>query len=409
MTKKIVILLAATILLTSIAFAKVPTLTYHGTWYTYSFMWQNADFNDDTDDDDQHYYMRGDIGANADFGAGVSTFVRIGAWGTFGRHAITGEGPEGEVGLREAYLNIEDLFDLPLYLRVGKQHVLYGDQINDGGEDGFMGLKVGYQSDMFDLDLFTYRLQEGGGTDFIGTGYHDESDWNLHGLWASLKFPDYGFNINPYFFYRDWLDDEPMWVGLRSDGTPVKGLEYALEFTTMMGSDADDVDYKGMHYMGRLGYTLPTIPLSFGVSSTAFTGDDDPADDENNLYESPTWGGYAFDFYKDWPGFGPAHLLRTAAGFACLAPWDHMMTNLNVINANIGYTWGPLTIRADFFNYARDEADETDMGNEIALLLKYTYKETITFGGTVGYWMPGDYFPGEDDMIGGYIWTSIGF
>jgi hypothetical protein len=87
-----------------------------------------------------------------------------------------------------------------------------------------------------------------------------------------------------------------------------------------------------------------------------------------------------------------------------------MMTNLNVINANIGYAWGQLTIRGDFFNYARNEAEETDMGNEIALMLKYTYKDTITFGGTVGYWMPGDYFlPGEDAMIGGYIWTSLGF
>ena len=50
------------------------------------------------------------------------------------------------------------------------------------------------------------------------------------------------------------------------------------------------------------------------------------------------------------------------------------------------------------------------MGNEIALLLKYNYKDKITIGATGGYWMPGKYF-GEDltNMIGGAVWTAIAF
>ncbi len=84
----------------------------------------------------------------------------------------------------------------------------------------------------------------------------------------------------------------------------------------------------------------------------------------------------------------------------------------NVINGNIGYNRGKFDIRADFFNYARNKVAsgcEDAMGNEIALMLKYHYKDTITFGATGGYWTPGKYFTGEDPMLGGYLWTAIGF
>jgi len=100
-----------------------------------------------------------------------------------------------------------------------------------------------------------------------------------------------------------------------------------------------------------------------------------------------------------------------------LEPPVPTVANLNVINGNVGYTldtgFGPLDIRADFFMYARNKVAagaETAMGDEIALMAKYTYKETITFGATGGYWIPGKYF-GEDlePMLGGYLWTAMSF
>jgi hypothetical protein len=436
MFKKAIALIPV-LFLASAVFAQ-PKLTYHGVWYTYSFMWSNADFNSDVKDWDQHYYMHGDFTCDADFGAGIGTHVTFGDWGTFGKHAITCEGPEGCGAppdfaangghLMEAYLTASNLFDTPISFRVGKEHVCYGDQVFDGGEDGFMGAKVSYNSDVFDLDIFSYRLVEGGGTGYIGAG--DETipdDWDLHGLWATGKLLEGKISVSPYGFYRTRDKDNPMWAGLRSDGSPVEGLNYAVEAATMLGKceNADTFDYKGMHYMGRVGYSVPNVPVTIGGAYVAFTGDD-PATDENECYESPTWGPYTFGFYKDWPGFGPAHLMKTCCGFSLLAPWEPMVANLNVIDGNVGYTLdtgvGPLDIRADFFMYTRNTTlaeddtttpniveNESAMGNEIALMLKYTYKETITFGVTGGYLMPGEYFKGEDAMLGGYIWTAMGF
>lgn len=422
MCKRTLVALVSVMFLTTLAFAGTPDVSWGGLWYTYSFFWNNADF-DTINEGDQHYYMHGSISCNADFGAGVSTHLKFGAWGTYGRHAITGEGPETGVALREAYLNVAELFDTPLSFKIGKQHVLYGDQVFDGGEDGFMGAKLSYGSDILDMDLFGYRLVEGGGTGYLGSGLPVPDDWDLYGLWATLKLLEGNMNVSPYGFYRtrsgDEENDNPMWVGLRSDGSPVEGFTYAAEFAMMMGNkeifaiDTTEVDYKGMHYMARLGYRPPGMPLTVGAAYVAFTGND-PETKEDELYESPTWGPYTFGFYKGWPGFGPAHLMRTGYGFSLLAPWECMVTNLNVINGNVGFTSGPLAIRADLFVYSRNkvaEDAESAMGNEIALMGTYNYKETITFGATVGYWIPGKYF-GEEDlepMLGGYIWSVIGF
>jgi len=411
MLKKMFVVGLLIIFAATLSFADKPKIEHHGLFYIYSFSWKNADFDKDTDDGDQHYYLHGDFSVDADFGTGVSSKVTFGAWGTYGKHAITGAGPEGGVALREVYLNIAKLFDTPLSFRIGKQHICYGDQVFDGGEDGFMGAKLSYGSDKFDVDLFSYRLEEGGGTDWIGTCPGDTvpDDWNLDGAWATIKLGK--ITVNPYGFLRTLGDDKPMWLGLRSDGSPINGLNYAAEFTTMMGENAAKVDYKGMHYMGRLGYTLPSMPLTVGAAYVGLTGDD-PDTDENELYESPAWGPYTFGFYKDWPGFGPAHLLRTAYGFSLLTPedWTPMVHNLNVINGNVSYNFGKIDIRADVFTYHHNEKvnGADDLGNEIALMLKYNYKDTITFGATGGYWTPGESF-GEDPMLGGYLWTAIGF
>ncbi|MDO9575008.1 MAG: hypothetical protein Q7J55_00590 [bacterium] len=421
MSKKTLVVLISMVFLATLAFAGTPDVSYHGLWYTYSFFWKNADFVDTTSDGDQHYYMHGDISCDADFGAGIGTHVTIGAWGTYGRHAITYAGPEAQgegAELMEAYLTASNLFDSPISFRVGKEHVCYGDQVFDGGEDGFMGAKLSYGSDMLDVDIFSYRLIEGGGTNWIGTviGTEVPDDWDLHGVWATAKLGN--INLSPYGFYRTIDKNSPMWVGVRSDGSLIEGFNYAAEFATMMGKNEDvtpAIDYKGMHYMGRLGYTPPGMPLTVGGAYVAFSGDD-PTTVENELYESPTWGGYTFGFYKAWPGFGPAHLMRTAYGFALLAPPEEIggptNTNLNVINGNVGYTAGPLALRADFFMYSRNKVAagaETAMGNEIALMLTYNYKETITFGATGGYWIPGKVFTGEDPMLGGYLWTAMSF
>jgi hypothetical protein len=422
----------------SLAFAAKPEITNSGTFYIYSFFWQNGDFNTDMDDyGDQFYYMHADVGIRADFGGGIASQVTLGGWGTFGKHPITGEGDQGgtpgeNVALREAYLDFAKIFDSPLSFRIGKMHVNYNGVAFDGGEDGVMGAKFYGSTDVVDYDIAAYRLIENGGCHCIAADLPGD-DLDLFAAYFTAKFMENAIRLSPYWFWRtqsmfayDTLElplevkDDPMWLGGRLDVGPIAGLSLNGEFTMMMGQydivDVATTDYAGMHYMGKLSYAPPTLPISLGGGYYVFTGDDDEAD--NKLYESPIWGPYTNDFYKWWPGFGPAHLHKTAFGFNLLAPFDYYSTNLAVINANLGFQQGPFMLRGDFFKYSRNwvAADiSKDMGMEFALLTTYTYRKTITLGGTAGYWMPGDWQTDvfgadyDDAMIGGYLFAYISF
>ena len=448
-SKVLCVLLA--IFVGSLAFAGKPEITNNGTFYIYSFFWQNADFDTATSDGDQFFYMHADVGIMADFGSGITSQVTVGGWGTFGKHPITTYGeecptPGQDVAVREAYIDIAKLFDSPLNFRAGKMHVLQGEQVFDGGEDGVMGAKFYGSTDMVDYDLAWYRLEEHGGCWAAGsfTDYVPD-DVDLFGAWITGKFLEGAFRVAPYWFWRTtsmetesyiW-EDNPMWVGGRLDIGPIAGLTVNGEFTMMMGDEQTDyedtlltdraIDYKGMHALGRLSYAPPTLPISIGGAYVMLSGNEieydtlgNPLPDtvENEAYESPIWGPYTFGFYKWWPGFGPAHLMTTAYGFSLVAPFDMMSTNLNVINANLAFHQGPFMLRGDFFMYSRNwmpAGDDDDMGMEFAGLVTYTVRKTLTVGGTVGYWMPGDYFKFGDDTVeldpvmGGYLFAYITF
>ena len=89
-------------------------VTWGGTFYTYGFFWNNADFNKDTKDGDMYYYVHGDIGATAELD-GITIVGRVTDWGVFGRHPIYYSGQEG-VGahFKELYLTINNIFDSPI-------------------------------------------------------------------------------------------------------------------------------------------------------------------------------------------------------------------------------------------------------------------------------------------------------
>ena len=171
--------------------------------------------------------------------------------------------------------------------------------------------------------------------------------------------------------------------------------------------------------VGMADYTPSNSPLSFGGAYVAFSGDKTTTKDDNELYESATNGPFTFGFYKDWPGFGPAHVMTTAYGFAGLDPGNLTMTNLNVLNAHAKFTAGPLAVRLDFYNYSRNWVPTNGhaaMGNEIAGLVTYNYRKTITFGFTGGLWMPGDYWKKDQNLgnnagnaLGGYFYFAKEF
>lgn len=428
-------ILISFLFLASVLYAQKPKVTWNGLFYIYNFAYRNTDFTSVTPDGNSYMYMHGDISATADFGNGVTAYMSIGAWGQHGMspyHAGgLGENIDPRADIMQAYFTINNIFDSPFSFRIGKERLLYGDGaiMFDGGEDGAAGAKLMYRSTMVDADLFYYRYAQFGG--IANVGYVPDiypGNWNIIGLYPTVKLMEGKVKLYPYYVMRQIhlaknKADAPTWIGLRFEGSPLPGLDLVAEFTQMGGkNDTTDISYKGKHLRFGATYTLPAMPLSLGVGYVSFSGDDETTAKDNERYETVTQGPYTYGFYKDWPGFGPAHLMTTGYAFAGVDPWNVTMHNLNMINANLAYTVGALTLRGDLFIYQRNwvpSGVNDAMGNEIALMMKYDYKNTITIGLTGGVWMPGDYqkslieIPGStakaESVKGGYLWLAKSF
>ena len=414
-----------------------PKVKWGGLFYDYNFFHSNTDFDKTTDDGNSYAYLHADIQTTVDFGDGVSLYTMIGAWGMHGMNPYWGCGCQGDivdpsVRILQGYLTISNLFDTPFSLRIGKERLLYGDGaiFFDGGEDGAFGVKLMYNKPKFDLDLFMYRAAQSFGIAKVGAATYGTYDASVSDQYPGNinAFGAYGIfhatkclNVHAYAVMRDQTvskgkTSQPLWFGARAEFSKA-GLNAVGEYTMMAGKNYQDVDYKGFHIKGGLDYTIQDV-LSLGGSYTVFSGDD-ATTNENELYESVLNGPYTNGFYKDWPGFGPAHLMTTGYGFSGVDPGNITATNLNVINGHVSKAFGALMARLDYYIYQRNwvpSSGSNAMGNEIAFMVKYTYKNNITFGLTAGIWTPGDHIKNDwglgnnaDNAMGGYFWFAKEF
>ena len=437
--KKLFILMVGIIFIFSMSAlaGDYPKVKWGGMFYDYNFFHSNTDFDKKTDDGNSYAYIHADIQTSVDFGDGISVYTMIGAWGMHGMNPYWGCGCQGDVvdpsvRLLQGYLTIKNLFDTPFSFRIGKERLLYGDGaiFFDGGEDGAFGLKLMYNKPKIDFDLFFYRVAQSMGITRVGAAtyggynahYSDQYPGNINAFGGYAIFhATKNIDVHAYGVVRDQTvvkdsTNRPMWLGARLEATQ-GGLTGVVEYTMMAGQDQHEVDYKGFHLRGAVDYKLTDI-ANFGGYYLIFSGDDGDTG-ENELYESVLNGPYTNGFYKDWPGFGPAHLMTTGYGFSGVDPGNITATNLNVINGHFSKSLGALTFRFDFYNYTRNWVvgnGNDAMGNEYAIMLKYNYKNNLTIGATAGMWMPGDHIKLDwglgddaDNAIGGYIWFAKTF
>ena len=426
-------ILALAFTFTANVFAQKPKASWHGLFYIYNFFSKNTDFDKNTPDGNSYMYIHGDIQYNVDFGKGVSVYTMIGAWGQHGINPYWGTdlqgNPDPDVRILQGYLTVSHIFDTPFSIRMGKERLLYGDGtvFFDGGEDGALQAKIMYNKGPLDVDVFYSRLAQSHGIAYVGAATYNGYDVsksdlypgniNLMTVYGTYHAMNKKLNISGYGVIRPQninknQTSRPIWLGARVAAAPVSGLDLTGEYTLLRGKNdaASAKNYKGYALVGMADYTPSNSPLSFGGAYVAFSGDKTTTKDDNELYESATNGPFTFGFYKDWPGFGPAHVMTTAYGFAGLDPGNLTMTNLNVLNAHAKFTAGPLAVRLDFYNYSRNWVPTNGhaaMGNEIAGLVTYNYRKTITFGFTGGLWMPGDYWK-KDQSLGNNAGNALG-
>lgn len=392
-----------------------------GSLYFFSLYWQNADFDNQTKDNDNSIYLHGDITAQAWIGKRAFGKVKIGTWGTFGFHPVLSQGfdgtPPSGAHIQEAYVELTHIMNTPFSLKAGKFNVMYGDGmvLHDGGEDGFSGLMVKLERAPLSVDIFDLRAIEGGGLDWMGTDFGGTvpKDMDIMGTYATIKGNRISFSL--YAMLRTYEEERPIWFGLRTEGETLQRFSYSLEFSKMAGRTKEAATpYGGLGYMGSVEYSVDLLDL--GLAAISFSGDDSTTR-VNELYESAGNGPFVYGFYKMWPGFGPAHTLRTRYGWAALSPSfeeeNEMMLNSRTLDLYIKAKRDALDLRLDLFFYQKNwvpQGKDGHVGKELGFLLAVNLGPGLDVGATVGYLMPGRYF-GEDldPMIGGYLFLVMTF
>ncbi len=410
-------------------------------FYSYTFFWNNADFNSSTQDQDSYTYMHGDVNLTI-FTQKLSLFLRIGGWGQFGAHPINLVPPNPNVKILEGYV---DFKNLPgnFSLRMGQEKFVYGDGlvVFDGGVDGgTLGATLYTRHKCFDLDLIYRKVQEGAGIrNVLWTGDDKErlnGDDYILALYPTFKFKKFlKWKVSPYVFNRikniykrenDILvegKDNPIWIGGRIEGQGKK-VRIVGEYVKILGKR--DINYGDTPE--NWNYNAYALDLrgeyrgknwKIGGAYVVLSGDN-PTTEENETYFSAVDGPYGNDFYKKWVGFGPAHLMTTPFGFALVRPTSFTMSNLKVYNMFMSYKLSKISFRVDYWKYNRDkllpQQKNKDMGQELSLLVLYTPSDYLLVGGTAGYWFPGKYM--KDDLglgesasgvFGAYVFFSTSF
>ena len=325
-----------------------------------------------------------------------------------------------QLDLHESYLNIENLLDQPIDLRVGTQQLAYGDQRLIGAFNwnasarSFDAIKATYKSDAANVDIFTAKIGENTTGVLPNSNGGGDADQDLLGVYATVKSIENNTLDLYYLYLRDGSNDAMVAVSnhspavgtvnatqtLATYGARLKGafqdFDYTAEIAIQSGdipTSGTDVDLKGTAYAVKVGYKLPTaIKAKVGAQYVYASGDDSATDNENGTFSNlfPTNHGHM--------GYADQQAWRNVAAWSLdvnatlsdklgvkAAYWAFALAEQNDDWYHAGRWMTAETITARLSNGTDD-----DVGTEIDLVATYKYNSAVTAQLGISRFMVGD-------------------
>ncbi len=399
----------------------------------------NGDFDRDADDTDNFATLRTRVGLRFAAGDHASAYVQFQDTRAFGEPADTRVSLE-QVDLHQGYLDIDEVYDAPLSVRIGRQEMSYGRgrQIaaNDWDDVGrsFDGVRMLYDIEDFGFfDVFAMKLAETGAVSTINSGSAVTATGTESALFgAYLQYePSEELDVEVYVLdvYRDAGDlldpetravvDEDNTANLFTTGAR---FEYAEDRLTAYGEGAVqfgdapntlvDGTVVGRDYAGYAAYAGADYVLSsadgieswLGVQVDFASGDDDRADDEFSGYVPLFPLRHVPLGAMDLVGWSNVLGVRGRAGVDGGNGWTlwldyHWFRVVEVVDAWYtvdGPLYGGRRVFADVRDagpvfYRGNESFDSTLGQEIDATVRYEVDASLSFSLELAYWMPGDW------------------
>jgi len=298
------------------------------------------------------------------FGSSGPTFSNT-TNGTVAGTAATGSETD-LVGVYEAYVVLDKLFDQPLMFKAGRTKVALGNQRLVGANDWLAG-------QTFDSLILGYNIDAVSVTGFSVTGFDKnsiDSDVNgtLNGLYVTVKaVPVTGIDI--YAIQRNELASTTATTGQNffTYGARVNGaamnIDWDIEAALQSGDHSATVKKNPSAIWLHAGYSLPDVAkLRIGAEYDMITGDKTSADNEgfDLLFKtghsnSTQHSNYGITDYIEGAGYGMKAL------------------SLNVSAQPVD----GLKLLAEYWNFSSNTGDsDKDLGNEINVQTWYAISKS---------------------------------
>jgi len=370
------------------------------------------DFNDDSDGDNRDLFrLKGSLKATVKATDDVTAVIQL-TDQTYGENVGTGDNNDNKIFLDNAYIDVRNMFDLPVDMTFGRQNLMYGSGfvVFDGQSQYastsiyFDGVKLRWHAtDKTSLDLFYVKDQENT-TGNNANGNAGDDVTLTGGYLTSKECPVVGQSELYVLNRTDEAIGKDIWMyGVRLSDKMANGFDYSVEGALQKGDATKTVDQDAYGYKLDAGYTFkeasmaPRLYLGYAFLS---------GDESSSANESEQWD----VFNGGWPQFGDLlawkYLNLGSANninnvYSTYDDYSNVTAEAvysNFSMASIGASANLLKNLTANLSYAMLTFDEVaanaddDFGDYYQAKLKYQYNKNLSFSLYGALLSPGDAF-----------------
>ena len=361
------------------------------------------------------YSQRTRVNVDATLSGGVRAFVELQAydfWGDIDDGDSAGSESSTEAGndvvaLYQAYIDMNNVADYPVMVRIGRQELSYGREFMIGNNDdganfsglSFDAIKLVYTDEDFQVDAWASKLRDLNTA--LAPALVQDDDTDFYGVYATYS----GFEntvIDGYgLLVRNGLSggdvDYLYTIGARAAGTwDVMGalpglLDYNAEFAYQFGDTNAGGDYEAWALNAMAGYTFTDVQWTPRLEAeyAYFSGDDDVLDTDtesfSRLFSDVHYGDLELGGTLD-AATTNMHIIRiggSAVPVEKLTVSADFLIFLLAEEDGLGITFGNAQVGNVILGPLNAAGDDDSVGYELDLAASYQYTEDLNL--TVGW------------------------
>jgi len=452
--KKLVLAIAAAVLMASPAFAAVQNVKVSGN-ITSSYV-NRSDFNfkqEGTVSQSRQsvFLTQATLRVDADLSDNVSTTVGLineREWG--GENSSSVETQPTEVDIYLAYVTLREFLYSPLTLTVGRQAFAFGNGLvfDATGTNNAASSRIGtFAADLtmrssldavratldykpLTIDLFAGKVAQGN-VKALGA---KKDDTDAYGINANYQLGDalntvvegyvFGKNVGEGSSATGDHTDKIWTPGLRVSTNPVKGLNVQAEAALQRGMDSGNNKRNGYALQALASYAIPVAELekykTTVSGSYTYVSGDKTVDTNDNDGKNSAWdpmfenqnGGTIFNTIFNLTNLQILNATVSASPLADVTTslsWNGLWAAQSLAAGTDGIvTKSGYFVQPDASTFSPEVTSNKSLGNEYDANIAYQYTEDVKFGLNLGIFVPGRAFTAANNDPAKQAIASVG-